>query len=181
MGQALQVLMSSYLFTAVLRVPGHIIYPRATCTGTYGNFHDKQQAEQAWKTRGLVLYVISVWNAETQFSRNLVRSHPYQLSNRVQNVHTLQWRHNGRNGVSNHQPHDCLLKRLFKRRSKEISKLRVTGLCAGNSPVTAENVSIRWRHHGARHWYCNALCKISKQFDHWAIGDWQTRFREIWM
>ena len=22
---------------------------------------------------------------------------------------TLQWRHNGRDGVSNHQPHDCLL------------------------------------------------------------------------
>ena len=24
---------------------------------------------------------------------------------------TLRWRHNGRDGVSNHQPHDCLLKR----------------------------------------------------------------------
>ena len=61
------------------------------------------------------------------------------------------------NGVSNYQPHDCLLKRLFRRRSKKISKLRVTGLCEGNSPVTgkfpaqrasnAENVSIWWRHH----------------------------------
>ena len=28
----------------------------------------------------------------------------------------LQWRHNGRNGVSNHQPHDCLLNRVFNRR-----------------------------------------------------------------
>ena len=42
----------------------------------------------------------------------------------------LQWRHNEYNGVSNHQPHDCLLKRLFRRRSKRTSKLRVTGLCA---------------------------------------------------
>ena len=41
---------------------------------------------------------------------------------------SLQWRHNGRDGVSNHQPHDCLLNRLFSRRSKETSKLRVTGL-----------------------------------------------------
>ena len=49
---------------------------------------------------------------------------------------TLQWRHNGRDGVLNHQPHDCLLNRLFRRRSKKTSKLRVTGLCAGNSPVT---------------------------------------------
>ena len=42
---------------------------------------------------------------------------------------------------------------------KENIKLRVTGLCVGNSPVTgefptqmasnAENVSIWWRHHGA--------------------------------
>ena len=44
--------------------------------------------------------------------------------------------HNGRDGVSNHQPHDCLLNRLFRRRSKKTSKLRVTGLCVGNSPHT---------------------------------------------
>ena len=152
---------------------------------------------------------------------------------------TLQWRHNGCDGISNHWPHDCLLNRLFtgldikylvympighvvlkiyvpcknfhiprqnlykpckayvycwenkymprlknhlpslarnlkslcapdmwarlnvepwfRRRSRKTSKLRVTGLCAGNSPVTgefptqmasnAENVSVWWRHH----------------------------------
>ena len=49
----------------------------------------------------------------------------------------LQWRHNERDGVSNHQPHDCLLD-CSRRRSKKISKLRVTGLCEGNSPVTCE-------------------------------------------
>ena len=75
----------------------------------------------------------------------------------VINQASLQWHHNGRVSVSNHQPHDCLLKRLFGCRSKKPSKLRVTGLCAGNSPVTgefpaqaasnAENVSIWWRHH----------------------------------
>ena len=47
---------------------------------------------------------------------------------------TLEWRHNGLDSVSNHQPHHCLLSRLFGRRSKKTSKLRVTGLCAGNSP-----------------------------------------------
>ena len=70
----------------------------------------------------------------------------------------VQWRHNERDSVSNHQPHDCLRNRLFIRRSKKTSKLRVTGLCAGNSPGTgefpaqmasnSENVSIWWRHHG---------------------------------
>ena len=71
----------------------------------------------------------------------------------------LEWRHNGHDSVSNHQPHDCLLNRLFRRRSKKTSNLRVTGLCVGNSPGTgefpaqmasnAENVSIWWRHHAA--------------------------------
>ena len=70
---------------------------------------------------------------------------------------TLRWRHNGRDCVSNHQPRDCLLNRWFRHRTKKTSKLRVTGLCAGNSPGTgefpaqrasnAENVSIWWRHH----------------------------------
>ena len=50
----------------------------------------------------------------------------------------LQWRHNGHGGASSHQPRDCLLNRLFRRRCKKTSKLRVTGLCAGNSPVTGE-------------------------------------------
>ena len=47
---------------------------------------------------------------------------------------SLHWRHNNHDGVSNHQPHGCLLSRLFRRRSKKTSKLRVTGLCVGNSP-----------------------------------------------
>ena len=69
---------------------------------------------------------------------------------------SLQWRHNGLDGISNHQPHQCLLSRLFGRRSKKTSKFRVTGLCAGNSPETgefpaqmasnAENDSSWWRH-----------------------------------
>ena len=54
------------------------------------------------------------------------------------NIQALQWRQNGRDGVSNHQPHDCLLNRLFGRRSNKTSKLRVPGLCAGNSPGTGE-------------------------------------------
>ena len=51
----------------------------------------------------------------------------WQLTKQI----TLQWHHNGRDGVSKHQLHDCLLSRLFRRRSKKITKLRVTGLCGG--------------------------------------------------
>ena len=43
--------------------------------------------------------------------------------------YALQWRHNGRNGISNHQPHDCLLNRLFRLRSNKTSKLCITGFC----------------------------------------------------
>ena len=70
----------------------------------------------------------------------------------------FQWRHNEHDNISNQQPHDYLLNHLFRRRSKKISKLRVTGLCEGNTPETgefpaqrasnAENVSIWWRHNG---------------------------------
>ena len=95
----------------------------------------------------------------------------------------LQWRHNERDCASNHQPYDCLFMRLFGRRSQITSKLRVTGLCAGNSPVTgefpaqrtsdAENVSIWWRHHGGvRFWSCTlrstaAIWRCRKQIYQW--------------
>ena len=70
---------------------------------------------------------------------------------------TLQLRHKERNGVSNHLRLVCLLNCWSRRRSNKTSKLRVTGLRAGNSPVTgefpaqktsnAEDVSVWWRHH----------------------------------
>ena len=85
----------------------------------------------------------------------------YTSVHRHASMCSLQWRHNGHDSVSNHQPHDCLLNRLFRRRSKKVSKLRVTGLCARNSPGTgefpaqmashAENVSTWWRHHERSH------------------------------
>ena len=63
----------------------------------------------------------------------------------VRDCDTLQWRHHGRDGVSNHQRLDCFINRLFRRRSKETSKLRVTGLCAGHDDV------IKWKHF-PRYW-----------------------------
>ena len=86
---------------------------------------------------------------------------------------TLQWHHNGCNGISNHQRLDCLLKSLFRHRSKKTSKLRITGLCEGNSLGTgefptqkasnAENVSIWWRHVSV----CVSLCALIMNFSSW--------------
>ena len=75
---------------------------------------------------------------------------------------SLRWRHNERDGVSNHWRRDDLLNRLFMRTSGKTPKNSVTGICDGNSPVTdefpshrtsnAENVSIWWRHHVSVYW-----------------------------
>ena len=57
-------------------------------------------------------------------------------------LHALHWRHNERDGVSNRRFLDCLRSRLF-RRGSEKTKLRVTGLCEGNSPVAGEFLAQR--------------------------------------
>ena len=85
----------------------------------------------------------------------------------------LRWRHNERDGVSNDRRLDGLLNRLFGHRSKKTPKLRVIGLCEGNSPVTGELTSQKASkadfsdrlysfqvyhdissHHGAKCWKC---------------------------
>ena len=93
----------------------------------------------------LVIVSLLVLSKYASHERSSLRDLLYQ--------YTSRWRHNGHDGVSSHQPHDCLL----NRRSKKKPKLRVTGLCAENSPGTgefpaqmasnAENVPISWRRH----------------------------------
>ena len=61
-----------------------------------------------------------------------------------------KWRHNVRNGVSNHQPCLCLRNCLFRLKSKKTPKLRVSGLLrefTGDRASNAENVSFWWCHH----------------------------------
>ena len=60
------------------------------------------------------------------FSFDVVLSSP---DNKI--GYSLRWRHNESDGVSNHQPGDCFLNRLFRRRSEQTSKLRATSLCEG--------------------------------------------------
>ena len=115
----------------------------------------------AQKLECCIQYMMTAWHSNilciTEYScgkpasTDLYQTQIKPISNR-----SLQWRHNGCDSVSNHQPYDCLLNRIFGRRSKKTSKLRVTGLCARNSAGTgdfpaqmvsnAENVSIWWCH-----------------------------------
>ena len=95
----------------------------------------------------------------------------------------LQWRHNKHDSGSSHQLYDCLINRLFNAQIKETSKPRVTGLWAGNSPVTgefpaqrasnAENVSIWWRHHV---WIPECKCSFMFWFQWWL----SIKMLEIW-
>ena len=88
-------------------------------------------------------------------------------------VCTLHWRHNDHDGVSNHQPRGCLLNRLFRRRAKKTSKLRVTGLFAGNSPGQVNSphkgpVTRKCFHLMTSSW----LCYASMQFPVWQTHLW---------
>ena len=72
----------------------------------------------------------------------------------------LLWRHNGRGSVSNHQPHDCLLNRLFRQIKESVKAPRHWPFCEFPAQMAsnAENVSIWWRHHGSAH--CIGQCVI---------------------
>ena len=82
----------------------------------------------------------------------------------------LIWRHNGPDGVPNHQPQT---QPFVHGTDKKTSKHRASGLCAGNSPVTgefsaqragtAENISIWWRNFAAT-LLCQWVIETSNMF-----------------
>ena len=131
---------------AYIHVPYHIyrFYAFLVCAVSLANVQGTAKGTQSAPTQS--------WMApDTLWQRILaIYTKPILVS-------TLHWRHNERAGVSNHQPHDCLLNRLFRRRSKKSSKFRVTGPLCGEFTGTQwiprtkasdeENVSIWWRHH----------------------------------
>ena len=139
-------------YPVCFRVTSFVLGQSCDCSGTN---------ESTLKNVGLNPHNIAqhstTWHNKTKYDKTVCVFYGVRPTLHI----ALQWRQNGRDSVSNHQPHDCLLNRLFRRRSKKTSKLRVTGLCEGNSLVTgefpaqmasnAENVSIWWRHHA----FCN--------------------------
>ena len=112
-------------------------------------------------SKSLAIFVVSRFSTKRWFTQqkaanvNVNQYFPHKIPAIVPSSITVtskwvRWRLNA-------PAHDYLLNRSIRRRSKKTSKLRVTRLCAGNSPVTgefpaqmasnAENVSIWWRHH----------------------------------
>ena len=85
---------------------------------------------------------------------------------------TLQWRHNERDGVSNHQPHDCSLKRVFRGRSKKTSSFASLVFVRGihrwsvNSPhkrpvtrkmLSFDDVIMSWQRSVCHGWLVSAI------------------------
>ena len=129
------------------------LFQNPRCEPLESHKNKKLQSNYTLNAQGLRNYLTPPYATE---SGERHPQHPFKRLG-INYSSSLQWRHNGRDGVSNHQPRDCLLNRLFIRRSKKSSKLCVTDLCAGDSPGTgefpvqrasnADNVSIWWRHH----------------------------------
>ena len=88
---------------------------------------------------------------------------------------SLEWRHNEHHSVSDHQPHDCLINRLFRPRSNKTSKLRVTGLCAGNSPVTIRTISVMFQLSSRRESFFTSY-QLERQ---WRV--WSTLLMNCWI
>ena len=102
--------------------------PWALCDWTYA------LTWQQWSRYSLLLYLIyiCIYMYMADCFSTVTFKHTYVWSFHM----LLPWRHNERDGVSNHRRLHCLLNCWFRRRSKNTWKLRVTGLCAVNSPVT---------------------------------------------
>ena len=98
----------------------------------------------------IMLYLILCHSSALKYHR-LLKVTPKEVKN------TVWWRNNGHNSISNHCLRIVYSTIYSDADERKPSKLRVTGLCAGNSPGTgefpaqmacnAENVSIWWRHH----------------------------------
>ena len=106
-------------------------------------------------------------NAVQSRHRQGINRHGYCLI--LRNNISLQWRHNERDLRI---PASRLFTQPFiQAQIKETSKLRVTGLCEGNSPTTdefptqmssnAENIPIWWRHHD---WHIGRLSKVHSKY-----------------
>ena len=75
----------------------------------------------------VIICMINIWDVPVEHDD--VMAYKYYLS--------LQWRHNERDGVSNHQPRDCLLNRLFWHRWKNVKTPR-------HWPLWGEFTGDRW-------------------------------------
>ena len=118
-------------------------------------------------------YLLMLW---TQDGVKIFLNHKFQQVSyqdavrRPAIARALQWRHNRRDGVWNHRFHDCLLNRLFRRKSKKT--LRHWPLCRkfpAQMTSNAGNISIWWRHHVAKNYAAIQAVNQYVNLIYWSI------------
>ena len=124
------------LFTVIILIIKHFLN---TVRGGGGSLASKHRDPQS------IEFVLTEVNSCFEYehdTRNIVSCRTVKdlVSNISQawQIFALQWHHNGHDGVSNHQPHGCLLNRLFGRRSKENIK------APRHWPLCGEFTGDRW-------------------------------------
>ena len=92
----------------------------SNCQNIDGLLYERRDSIANALELGLFCTKPSIWSV---MKREIITKYSYsfimEYSKERKNNNTLQCRHNGRYSVSNYQPHDCLLNRLFRRRSKK--------------------------------------------------------------
>ena len=130
----------------------HIYADKLTISGSDNGLSPARCQAIIWTNVGILI----IWNWGANFSEIVIEIRTFSFKKMSSEndghfvsaplsyykAYSLQWCHNDHDSVSNHQPHGCLLNRLFGRRSKKTSKLRVTGLCEGNSSGPVNGVPL---------------------------------------
>ena len=138
-------MMQRFINTVSMPVDAYMHYQNGS--SLVQRFPVKQRLSITWTNDDLLSNLGTVPSATTIPIR-LYFHHPYHvaligtttLPGSMINSMTraLQWRHNGCDGASSHQPHDCLLNRLFKAQIKENTK------APRHWPLCGEFTGDRW-------------------------------------
>ena len=105
------------------------------------------------------------WSHKMKNRRVIIKKHVYML---LSIRSALQWRHNGRDGVSNHRRLDCLLSHWFRRRSKNTSK--PPSQRASNAEKCFHLMTSLWYTTGVRHFHqtgFNNACVACSAWSHY--------------
>ena len=130
------VLISENFVTARVKVFNIVIQLEITGTGLCHSRINSARIipwTHKYETWIVLHQLFTSWWFRDMGMHSLLYHSPNPYSTGSWNPFSLLWRHNERDGLSNHRRLDCLINRLFRCRSKKTSKLRVTGLCEGNT------------------------------------------------
>ena len=116
----------SYIYTVMHGTHGTMSYvfvlkwgrPKSGFARHHSKWHRKLIPIKQWIYEKCCINSLTIEGYDCKYDSNSGNLTHILTKNVINSSSTLQWRHNERDSVSNHQPHDCLLNRSFGRRSK---------------------------------------------------------------